>query len=127
MRKRKRIVKHANNDVFNGIGSVGSCFSNGNLAVHESCENLIREIEGYVWDAKKASRGVDEPVKQYDHCVDALRYAIYTAFGNRPFIETPPIEKPIDHMKNPGFGDGHGWQTFGGGMQGPPRHPMGIR
>jgi hypothetical protein len=132
IRKRKRVVKHANNDVFNGVSSVGSCLSNGNLAVHESCKNLIREIEGYVWDPKKAIKGEDEPLKMNDHCCDALRYAVYTAFGLRPFIN-PPNEPPsVNHMNTPGLGPGPGWQVFNGGNQmslpmSPSRNPFGIR
>jgi hypothetical protein len=40
--------------------------------------NLIREIEGYVWDSKEAEKGYDEPLKKDDHAVDALRYAVKT-------------------------------------------------
>lgn len=118
VRKRKRTVKHASNDVFNGVSSVGSCLSNGNLMIHDSCTNLIREIEGYVWDPKRAIKGEDVPLKVNDHLVDALRYAVYSAFGNRPFIEAPSESNSINHMNYPGFG-GPGWQVFGGGAQFP--------
>jgi PBSX family phage terminase large subunit len=66
----------ANNDVLDGIGLMCSEMSKGNLYVMDSCKNLIREIETYVWDSKSAERGWDEPLKKDDHAVDALRYAI---------------------------------------------------
>lgn len=42
------------------------------------CSNLVREIEGYVWDEKKARLGQDAPLKKNDHAVDALRYAVHS-------------------------------------------------
>lgn len=68
----------ANNDVENGIVTMTSAMNEGNLYVLEDCKNTIREIESYVWDPKKALKGWDEPLKQNDHAVDALRYAIAT-------------------------------------------------
>lgn len=63
-------VVAAKNDVIDGIRFVSTMFTEGNLVVHESCHNLIREIEGYVWDEKSARLGVDEPKKERDHaCV----------------------------------------------------------
>ena len=44
------------------------------LVVHDRCTNLIREIEGYVWDQRA---GKDAPVKRNDHAMDALRYACH--------------------------------------------------
>lgn len=37
--------------------------------------NLLDEIENYRW-AEKNEQLKDEPVKEYDHAVDALRYAV---------------------------------------------------
>jgi PBSX family phage terminase large subunit len=68
----------ADNDVYNGIQSMTSEMAKGNLYVCDCCPNLIREIEGYVWDPKKSLQGEDEPLKKADHAVDALRYAIHT-------------------------------------------------
>src|SRR5512139_44485 len=42
------------------------------LTVDPSCVETINELESYVWKPEK-----DEPVKQYDHAMDALRYAAY--------------------------------------------------
>lgn len=68
----------ANNDVEEGIQTVTREMQQGNLFVLENCENMIREIEGYVWDSKLADRGIDKPLKQNDHAIDALRYVINT-------------------------------------------------
>ena len=39
------------------------------LTIEPTCENLINEFESYVWKPEK-----DEPVKENDHALDALRY-----------------------------------------------------
>jgi len=42
------------------------------LTIDPSCVNTINEFESYVW-----KEGKDEPVKEFDHALDALRYALY--------------------------------------------------
>lgn len=74
-RKNLRVID-ADNDVTEGIKKVVSEMQDGNLFVMNTCENMIREIESYVWDPKASERGEDAPLKQDDHCCDALRYAI---------------------------------------------------
>lgn len=70
MRKASYPVIDADNDVLNGIQMVSSFMYDGTLAIHSSCRNLIKEIEGYIWDPKKAAHGKDAPVKKEDHaCV----------------------------------------------------------
>lgn len=68
----------ANNEVEYGIQKVSEMLMKGDLLVLKNCKNLIREIEGYVWDSKKIEKGKEEPLKKADHAVDALRYAIAT-------------------------------------------------
>lgn len=76
-RQRLHVVL-TKNDVDSGIQRMTSEMKDGNLFVLDSCKNLIREIESYVWDSKRSERGYDEPLKKDDHAVDALRYAIAT-------------------------------------------------
>jgi hypothetical protein len=42
------------------------------LYIERSCENLRTELSGYAWGKN------GKPVKENDHTVDALRYALYT-------------------------------------------------
>lgn len=69
---------NADNDVQNGILKVTSLMKAGSLFIVAGCSNLIREIETYVWDPKCRDKGEDEPLKQNDHAIDALRYAVNT-------------------------------------------------
>jgi PBSX family phage terminase large subunit len=73
---------NAENDVNDGIIKVISYLKgdpkSGQVYICEECENLIREIEGYVWHPKCIEKGEDEPLKLNDHSVDAFRYALNT-------------------------------------------------
>jgi hypothetical protein len=81
------------------------------------CHNLIKEIEGYVWDERAVKRGEDAPMKQRDHAVDALRYVIFSYFGKKTSLkETTPDQNNQKRwnqnpMGNQGFGpNSWGWQ-----------------
>ena len=78
LKKRGYHVKKAINDVLDGIRYVGTLLNQGQIGIHESCVNTIKEFNSYTWDAKAAVRGEDKPVKQHDHAMDALRYFCYT-------------------------------------------------
>jgi len=67
-------VKKAKNDVLDGIRLVGTLLNQERIFFHESCEHTIQEFASYVWDAKAVERGEDKPLKQADHCMDAVRY-----------------------------------------------------
>lgn len=71
-------VVDANNEVLDGIQTVAMLMHEGTLTIMQECRNLIREIEGYVWDNKKAEKGEDAPLKKHDHALDALRYPCLT-------------------------------------------------
>lgn len=78
LRKRGLQTIDADNDVFNGINFMTSEMKNGNLFVCQECIHTLKEIESYVWDAKAAEKGEDKPLKKDDHCIDAIRYAVYS-------------------------------------------------
>ncbi len=71
-----RRVMAGDNAVLDGIQLVSSLFATDRLVIHESCKHLLDEIPGYVWSEKAAERGEDEPLKQDDHGLDGMRYAI---------------------------------------------------
>lgn len=75
-------VRKANNDVLDGIRTVSSLFSTGKLKVHESCEKTKEELTLYSWDQKAQERGDDKPLKENDHLMDALRYAVMSIGEN---------------------------------------------
>lgn len=45
------------------------------IYVHPKCVNAIVEFSNYVWDVDKMGAETNAPIKEYDHLMDALRYA----------------------------------------------------
>lgn len=74
-------VDKAKNDVNDGIQAVANMFADDILWVCEDCTHTIEELGIYSWDSKAQEKGEDKPKKDNDHCMDALRYAIYTLIG----------------------------------------------
>lgn len=65
----------ADNEVLNGIRLVATMLQAGKLHINKTnCPNLCKEFSAYIWDAKASERGVEKPVKENDHGMDALRY-----------------------------------------------------
>jgi PBSX family phage terminase large subunit len=91
LRRRGLHVVDADNDVIPGLTFMCSEMQQGNLQVCKDCNVLAKEIESYVWDAKKAERGDDEPIKKDDHCIDAGRYVAYThkVTPYQPYLHNP--------------------------------------
>lgn len=68
----------AKNAVAKGIAAVSVELTGRRLTFSPDCVNTLREIPSYVWDVKHAERtGEDRPLKENDHCCDALRYGVY--------------------------------------------------
>lgn len=78
VKKRGYNVKKANNDVDNGIRLVGNMLNLRKLMFSSQCRMTIKEFGSYVWNQKSAMKGEDVPVKENDHCMDAVRYFVYT-------------------------------------------------
>ena len=83
LRKRKYKVLKANNDVIDGIRLVGTKLNTEKIIFADSCKETIKEFASYIWDEKAIERGEDKPIKQYDHCLDAVRYFCSTIIGNK--------------------------------------------
>ncbi|MCD7918146.1 MAG: PBSX family phage terminase large subunit, partial [Clostridiales bacterium] len=71
-------VQQADNAVTDGIRCVSDLLREGRLLFHPDCVHTKREFRAYVWDEGAAAQGVDKPVKDHDHCMDAVRYFAYT-------------------------------------------------
>lgn len=77
-------VRHAKNEVLDGIRNVATALNNGMILYNDCCINTFGEYFSYVWDPKAAERGEDKPVKQNDHCMDSDRYFVNTIiFGKK--------------------------------------------
>ena len=76
-------VIKAKNDVLDGIRTVGRLLNEGKIAFCDTCIETQKEFTSYVWDEKACERGEDAPVKQYDHCMDAVRYFCFTIIAKK--------------------------------------------
>ena len=78
LRRRGWPVLKADNRVGDGIRRVGELLKDGSLLFADTCRHTAEEFQSYVWDAAAADRGEDRPVKEHDHCMDAIRYFVAT-------------------------------------------------
>lgn len=46
------------------------------IYVHPKCVNTIVELNNYVWDTDKDGKMINQPIDDYNHLMDALRYAL---------------------------------------------------
>lgn len=71
------VVKNKDS-IKNGISKIRALFLTNKLHIHSSCVNLIWELENYRYPDKRTNHNEEEnPIKENDHALDALRYAIY--------------------------------------------------
>jgi PBSX family phage terminase large subunit len=92
MKRANMHTKDADNDVYNGIVTMCNLVNEGSLSICVGCHNLIREIEGYVWDPAASKKGDDAPLKQADHAIDALRYAVRSFCAGKMSLKMPRNE-----------------------------------
>lgn len=46
------------------------------IAVHPRCENFLTEIENYVWETNADDKKTNRPKDEFNHLMDAMRYAM---------------------------------------------------
>lgn len=71
-------ILKAKNDVLDGVRTVASALNLGLFYVNDICKETLKEFSSYIWDPKKLDYGIEEVLKDKDHCMDAIRYFIYT-------------------------------------------------
>lgn len=49
------------------------------LIIDPESINVIKELNNYVWSDKKSNT----PVDAFNHCIDSIRYAVFSQIGNR--------------------------------------------
>lgn len=70
---RVRSAKKGKGSILAGIDILLSY----NLIVDERCVKTIEELENYCWTKdRKTQEYINKPIDSYNHCIDALRYAI---------------------------------------------------
>lgn len=69
-------ILDANNDVKLGISRVQKVLGLQLIYISPNQKHLINEMYLYEYDADLIEKGKEEPIKQNDHCQDALRYLV---------------------------------------------------
>jgi PBSX family phage terminase large subunit len=115
LRQAEFPVLDANNDVLLGIKICSKFIGGKNIVIQKGCTTLREQLQSYAWDSKAADRGEDKPVKKDDHCADALRYAVCSAFPEGEFSH-PDENISYDQLRRKAFGeDGYGFINPAGG------------
>lgn len=90
----REVIKNKDS-VRNGINLVRELFKANRLFIHESCYNLIWELETYSYPDKKDLHNEEEnPIKENDHAVDSLRYGIMME-EITPTFKMPQQSQPL--------------------------------
>lgn len=72
----KDVVK-GKDSIKNGIDRVRELFKANKLFISSECINTIQELETYSYPDKKPGKNeYEDPIKENDHAMDALRYAV---------------------------------------------------
>lgn len=84
-----REVVKGKDSVKNGLDKVRELLKADKLKISRDCVNTIMEFETYSYPDKRPDHNEDEdPIKENDHAMDALRYAIMmAATGKRGFAQ----------------------------------------
>ena len=70
-------VNKGKDSIINGISKIKELFKQGRIFINANCKNLIWELETYSYPEKKPDKNEQEvPIKENDHALDAIRYAI---------------------------------------------------
>jgi len=80
--------REVSKDIVAGVDRVRELFKQNRIHISPQGRNLIHELETYRYPDKKPDQNEQEkPVKENDHALDALRYALYMT---SPIIEETP-------------------------------------
>lgn len=74
-------LRDAENDVALGISRVQKALTFDILSVSPHQEMAVEEFGVYEYDKKSIEKGKEVPVKENDHCMDAIRYVVMGAWN----------------------------------------------
>lgn len=91
-------VKKEPGSVWNGIQELLGY----RIVIHPTCENTQIEIEHYAWKKDKDGRPTNQPEKEWDHLMDAMRYAMVDDAAGVEFLgprKAEPVSSADDRTK----------------------------
>lgn len=70
--RRIRRARKGPDSVMNGIQKI----QDFKIIIHPSCVNFLTEITNYTWDEDKFGNKLNKPIDDFNHLMDAMRYAL---------------------------------------------------
>ena len=70
--RRITAAKKGKDSIMNGIQFI----QDYEIIIHPKCINFLTEISNYTWDKDKFGNAINKPVDDFNHLMDAMRYAI---------------------------------------------------
>ena len=70
--RRITAAKKGKDSIMNGIQFI----QDYEIIIHPKCVNFLTEISNYTWDKDKFGNAINKPVDDFNHLMDALRYAV---------------------------------------------------
>ena len=90
-------LRDAENDVALGISRVQKVLVFDIMSIAPKQENAVNEFGVYEYDKKSIEKGKEVPVKENDHCMDAIRYAVMGAWSKMKYwLPLDDLTKEID-------------------------------
>lgn len=107
----------ADNDIVSGLHRVRSRLATAGdgqprFTCEPACENLVREFESYEFGTDSAKRMTDKPRKQFDHSMDALRYAVAYIDPPQAVVQSIHFGKQQDEQRDVTLTSDYGWEAW---------------
>ena len=85
--RRVRPAEKGRDSVINGIQKI----QDYHIIVHPRCVAFITEISCYAWDKDKFGKTINKPVDDYNHLMDAMRYALEGKIHKQGALKFNPV------------------------------------
>ena len=84
--RRIKAAEKGRDSVANGIQKI----QDFHIIIHPRCVNFLTEISCYSWEQDKSGKAINKPVDDYNHLMDAMRYAMEDKIHKQPGIKFNP-------------------------------------
>lgn len=72
--RRIKATRKGKDSIMNGIDYL----QDFKIIIHPLCVNSLLEIRNYSWQTDKSGKKINKPIDDFNHIVDAMRYAFLT-------------------------------------------------
>lgn len=79
---RVKAAKKGKDSITNGIQWIQDL----EIIIHPKCVNFLTEISNYTWDADKFGNKLNMPIDDFNHIMDAMRYALEQHITSKKWV-----------------------------------------